>query len=157
MSKLAKPLFAELKNNHKRSISISLHLLDRELCQWEQWINGLISPGVMYQQRDTLSASQKKELRARIKNLREVIVHLRDDLHLAPERPSTAQLIVGQATILWEMLAELNSSSLTGYGTVSSQLAAYIDPIGQSLTQQMYEISRLFSRAGAKRTEVKSP
>ena len=59
---------------------------------------------------------------------------------------SPARLIVGQATVLWEMLAELNSSSLQGYGIVSPQLAAYIDPVGESLTQQMREISRLFSR-----------
>lgn len=146
MSKLAKPLFAELKNNHKRSISISLHLLDKQLCQWEQWISGPISQGVMYEQRDTLSAAEKKELRTRIKDLRKLIVRLRDDLNLTPESAGTARSIVGQATVLWEMLAELNSSSLQGYGTVSPQLAAYIDPIGESLTQQMHEISRLFSQ-----------
>lgn len=101
----------------------------------------------MYQQQDTLSTTDKKELRSRIKNLRNAIVQLRDDLDLAPDRPSTAQLIVGQATILWEMLAELNSSGLHGYGAVSPQLAAYLDPIGENLAQQMHEISSLFSRS----------
>ena len=38
------------------------------------------------------------------------------------------------------------SASLHGYGTVSPQFAAYIDPIGESLTQQMHEISALFSK-----------
>ena len=147
MSKLADRLPVELSENHKRSISVSLHLLDKALCQWEQWISGPISPGVMYQQQDTLAAAEKKELRTRINNLRDVVVRLRDNLNLAPERPSNAQLIVGQATILWEMLAELNSSSLHGYGAVSPQLAEYLDPLGESLTQQMDEISRLFSQA----------
>ena len=146
MSKLADRV-PELSENHKRSISVSLHLLDKTLCQWEQWMSGPLPPGVMYQQRDTLSAAEKEELRARIAKLRELIVHMRDDLKLTPERPSTAQLIVGQSTILWEMLAELNSSSLHGYGAVSPQLAAYLDPLGESLTQQMSEISRLFSQA----------
>jgi hypothetical protein len=55
-------------------------------------------------------------------------------------------LIVGQATILWEMLAELNSASLHGFGAVSPELAAYIDPLGEDLTQEMHHISRLFSQ-----------
>ena len=58
----------------------------------------------------------KTQLRARIAKLRELLVRLRDDLQLEPDMPTTAQLIVGQATILWEMLAELNSSSLNGNG-----------------------------------------
>lgn len=100
----------------------------------------------VYQPQDTLSVAAKKELRTRIKNMRELIVRLRDDLKLAPARPRTTSLIVGQATIVWEMLAEMNSSSLHGYGTVSSQFADYIDPIGESLTQPMHEISALFSK-----------
>ena len=136
----------ELRENHKRSISVSLHLLDKGLCEWEQWMSGQVPSGVMYQPQDTLSAAAKKELRTRIKKMRELIVRLRDDLKLAPARPRTTSLIVGQATVLWEMLAELNSSSLHGYGTVSPQFAAYIDPIGESLTRQMHEISALFSK-----------
>ena len=138
-----------LSDNHKRSISVSLHLLDKALCEWEQWIRSPILSGPMYQQRDTLSAAEKKELQTRINNVRQIIERLRDDLNLEPTRPSIAQLIVGQATVLWEMLAELNSSSLRGYGTVSPQLATYLDPLGESLTQQMQEISRLFSQAGS--------
>ena len=136
----------ELQENHKRSISVSLHLLDNGLCEWEQWMSGQVPSGVMYQPQDTLTVAAKKELRTRIKNMRESIVRLRDDLKLDPARPRTTSLIVGQATVLWEMLAELNSSSLHGYGTISPQFAAYIDPIGESLTQQMHEISALFSK-----------
>lgn len=146
---MAKPLNQkpiQLRENHRRSISVSLHLLDKGLCEWEQFVSGQVAGGVMYQPQDTLSPASKKELRARIRRIRESIVRLRDDLKLAPARPRTTSLIVGQATILWEMLAELNSSSLHGYGTVSPQFAAYIDPVGESLTQQMHEISALFCR-----------
>ena len=53
--------------------------------------------------------------------------------------------MVGGATVLWEMLCELNSTSLRGYGEVSAELAQYLDPLGETLTQQMYEIARLVS------------
>jgi hypothetical protein len=101
----------------------------------------------MYQQQNTLSASQKTQLRTLIAKLRELMVRLRDDLELEPDKPTTAQLIVGQATVLWEMLAELNSSSLHGYGEVSPELATYLDPLGKGLTREMHEISRLFTES----------
>ena len=77
---------------------------------------------------------------------------LRDELQLVPGAPGTAQLILGQATILWEMLAELNSSSLRGYGEVSPELAQYLDPLGASLTQQMQAITALFSEPKSRAT-----
>lgn len=134
-----------LSENHRRSISVPLYLLDKDLCQWEEWLDKPVAPGLMYQQQDTVSAKQKAELRRCIEGLRKVMVGLRDELHLVPGTPGTAQLILGQATILWEMLAELNSSSLRGYGKVSPELAQYLDPLGESLTQQVQAIIVLFS------------
>ena len=50
-------------------------------------------------------------------------------------------MVVGQATVLWEMLAELNSRFLEGYGRVPEELAHYLDPIGEKLAAEMNEIS----------------
>jgi hypothetical protein len=135
----------DLSENHRRGISSSLHLLDKQLCQWEQWIEHHPAPGGMYQQRDNLSARQKGEVRRRISEMRRVIVQLREDLKLEPARPTTSSLIVGGANVLWEMLCELNSTSLRGYGDVPTELAQYLNPLGETLTQRMYEIAKLFS------------
>ena len=118
-----------LTDNHKRSISVSLQLLDKGLCEWEQWTRGHIPTGVMYEQRDNLSSAQKVQLQERIARVREIILRLRYDLKLEPARPGIAELIIGQATVLWEMLTELNSASLRGYGEVSEELMRYLDPI----------------------------
>lgn len=139
----------ELSDNHRRSISIVLQLVDKALCEWDAWIDRPPQAGVMYQQQDTLSATQKKRLRQRSSIVRQAILRLRDDLQLEPSRPATSQMIVGQATILWEMLAELNSRSLEGYGRVPEELAHYLDPIGEKLAAEMNEISFLFSRPHA--------
>lgn len=99
----------------------------------------------MYEQRDTLSRVQKTKLLQSIAAIRELIVRMRDDLRLVPDIPSTPQLIVGQATVLWEMLAELNGNSLHGYGQVSTELANYIDPKGAELSKAVNQIASLFS------------
>jgi hypothetical protein len=139
----------ELSENHRRSISSVLHLVDKALCECDTWIDRPPPASVMYQQQDTLSPGQKKRLRQRISAVRELILQLRDDLQLVPSRPASSQMVVGQATILWEMLAELNSRSLEGYGRVTEELADYLDPIGEKLAAKMNEISFLFSRPSA--------
>ncbi len=113
----------ELSDNHRRSISIVLQLVDKALCEWAAWIDRPPQAGVMYQQQDTLSPTQKKRLRQKSSMVRQRILRLRDDLQLKPSRPASSQLIVGQATVLGEMLAELNSRSLEGYGRVPEEFS----------------------------------
>jgi hypothetical protein len=146
MAEQLKRRFVKSGENHRRSISIALHLLDKQLCQWEEWLQGHVAPGVMYEQQNLLSAPQETELRRHIGELRQLMIRLRDDLQLLPTKPRTASLIVGQATVLWEMLAELNSASLQGYGAVPEELGRYLDPIGEKLASKMHEISLMFSR-----------
>jgi hypothetical protein len=56
----------ELSENHHRSISITLQLVDKALCEWDDWTKGKLRVGVMYRQSDTFSPEQKNELRNKI-------------------------------------------------------------------------------------------
>jgi hypothetical protein len=136
----------QLSANHRRSISSVLQLVDKALGEWSGWIDAPPEAGVMYEQRDTLSLPQKKALRQRMTKTRAMILEMRDDLQLEPGKPAASRLIVGQATILWEMLAELNARSLQGYGEVPAALADYINPRGEALAAEMSEISLMFSK-----------
>lgn len=118
----------KLSENHRRSISITLQLIDQALCEWGDWANGRLRSGIMYRQMDTLSAIQKQQLNNKIANIRQLIVRLRDDLDLEPKNVATARSIATRASLLWEMLTELNSRGLSGYGTVPEELGRYLDP-----------------------------
>ena len=135
----------ELSENHRRSISITLQLVDQALCEWDDWTSGRLQSGVMYRQIDTLSAIQKQQLKDKIANVRQLIVRLRDDLDLEPKHVATAREIGGHASVLWEMLTELNSRGLGGYGTVPEELGRYLDPLGEKLTEQMNAIIALLT------------
>ena len=136
----------ELSENHRRSISITLQLVDKALCEWEEWARGRVHSGIMYRQEDTFSAAQKDEMRNSIAKIRQSLARLRDDLRLIANVPATSQSIVGQAAVLWEMLADLNSRGLSGYGNVPDELGTYLDPIGETLCEEMNAIARLFSQ-----------
>jgi hypothetical protein len=145
MKKRAMPLI-ELSENHRRSISISLQLLDQALCEWDDWAAGKVQHGIMYRQLDTMSAAQKRGLQSKISNVRQLMIRLRDDLNLEAKNIGTSRSIINQASLLWEMLTELNSRGLQGYGKVSQELGSYLDPIGERLATEMNEIARLFSK-----------
>ena len=136
----------ELSENHRRSVSITLQLVDKALCEWTDWSEGKIQSGVMFRELDTLSDNQKEELRNKIEVIRHLIARLRDDLDLSPKNIATAHSIATHASLLWEMLAELNSRQLQAFGPVPENLGHYLDPIGEQLTAQMSAISGLFSQ-----------
>jgi hypothetical protein len=136
----------KLSENHRRSISITLQLIDQALCEWGDWANGRLRSGTMYRQMDTLSAIQKQQLKNTIANIRQLIVRLRDDLGLEPKNVATACSIATRASLLWEMLTELNSRGLSGYGTVPEELGRYLDPIREQLAAEMNEITSLLSK-----------
>jgi len=87
----------KLNENHRRSISITLQLVDKALCEWDNWAKGQVQSGVMYRQQDTFSPAQKDALRSKIANIRQLMLQLRDDLQLEASVVATAQTIVGQA------------------------------------------------------------
>src|SRR2546426_11060841 len=103
--------------------------MDKALCEWDNWAKGQVQSGVMYRQQDTFSPAQKSELRSKIVKIRQLMARLRDDLQLEIRVVATAQSIVGQAARLWEMVIELDSRSLRGYGRVPDELAQNLDPI----------------------------
>jgi hypothetical protein len=136
----------ELSENHRRSISITLQLVDKALCEWNDWANGHLRSGVMYREEDSFSPTEKIKLREKIAAIRELLVRLRDDLQLKPQVAPTSQSIVGHASVLWEMLTDLNSRGLKGHGKTPDSLAPYLDPIGEVLCEEINAIARLFSQ-----------
>jgi hypothetical protein len=136
----------ELSENHHRSISITLQLVDKALCEWDDWTKGKLRVGVMYRQSDTFSPEQKNELRNKTDGIRQLTTQMRDDLQLETSVIATAHSMLGQAGVLWEMLAELNGRALQKSGKVPEDLTRYLDPIGEQLAAEMNEIARLFSQ-----------
>ena len=111
---MKKPTVAPIKlsENHRRSISVTLQLVYKALCEWGDWTKGKLRAGVMYYQRDTFSPEQKNELRNKIDRIRQLMTQMRNDLQLKTGVIDTAHSMLGQAGVLWEMLAELNGRAL---------------------------------------------
>jgi len=150
-------LARQVNENHRRSLSITLQLIDQTLCRWDEWAHGRLSAGVMYAERDSISPAQKTRLLGRIATIRGIITRLRDDLQLSPKLVWTSEPMVAQAASLWEMSLDVTSHALQGYGEISPQLRNYLDPIIEHLANEFQAIGRTFSRQNPDQLSVPHP
>ena len=145
-----------LGDNHRRGIATALWLLDQMLCEFEEYARGREARSVLYQERNTLSASQKRGLLAEIKQMREVMREIKDTLVLETRVESVADKIWGHGSGFWEILVETTSRYLRRYGDAPAGLAEYLDPRMEVLIQHLRNLTELAGgRPGGKAPPVK--
>ena len=143
---MRKPPALELSDNHRRGISTTLSFLDEALCDFEQWARGREGRGVLYQERNTLSAGQREALLVEICEMRAILRELRDALALEGETQYAAQAIWGRSSSLREHLVELEGKHLRRYGTPAAGLAEYLDPKVADLLRRLDRTSSIVSK-----------
>ena len=125
----------------KRSIATTLSLLDEVVCLFEEFAKGREIHSVCYEERNRLTTRQRKKLLTEIENVREQMRQLKSDLNLPTQIKDVGKQIWGHSAGTWEMLAELESKRLKGYGAVSAELAEYLDPKAAKLLDSLQTIA----------------
>ena len=130
-----------INDNQKRSIASSLSLLDEVLCLFEEYAHGREIHSVCYEERNDLTPEQRAKLRSQIETVRAHMKQMKRDLNLPSEVKDVGRLIWGRSAGFWEVMAEMQSKHLKGYGEISPSLAEYLDPRAETLLQCMQTIS----------------
>jgi hypothetical protein len=117
-----------LSEKHRRAITSTLLLLDRTLCEIEEYARGREIRSVLYVEHNTLSVAQRRELLAEIERIRGLLRELKDRLGLEARITEVDHKIWGRCSSFWEVLAETKSRSLRRYGSPPDGLAEYLDP-----------------------------
>ena len=138
---------ASLSENHRRGISSTLGLLDEMLCRFERWAKGDVAQGVLYQEHDTLSGSQRQAILKDIAALRRLMAELRDTLGLEIKAQDVAGAIWSQSLAFWEALVELEAKYLKRYGDLPEGFAKEFDPKVQRIIQHVIRIADAANRA----------
>jgi len=133
--------------SQKRSVATSLALLDETLCLFEEYARGREVHSICYEERNRLTADQRKILLRQIEAVRDHMRQIKDDLGLGTRVEDVGNRIWGQGVGFWEMLAEMQSKHLKGYGKVDPALAEYLDLKAEQLLEQLQAISGI---AGAR-------
>lgn len=139
-----------VNENQRRSIVTSLAMLDEALCLFEEYGRGREIHSIYYHESNRLSVRQRKRLLAEIERARKLMQQTKTALDLSVKVENVAKRIWGHSAGFWEMLTEMESKRLRGYGEVAPALAEYLDPMVKKLLAQMQQISGVASELVAR-------
>jgi len=128
-----------LNENQKRSVTVTLRLLEERLAEVERELT-IDERGVLYTRVAHFSPRQVGTMRGLIAALRVVIQEMARTFQLEREIQNPARRIFGLMTVTWENLDELHSARLKAYGHVDPRLPAVIDPWAEQLTRLVREL-----------------
>lgn len=138
-----------MSENHMRGISTTLALLDKALCEFEQWAKGHEIRSVLYQVLNPLSEAQRQLIVVEVAELKRLLEEIRDHLNLEGTVRSADKMIMGSCSVLWASVVELESDRLKRYGEAPAGLAEYLDPLVVSLNTHLRRISRIVATGGS--------
>jgi hypothetical protein len=132
-----------LGDSHRSGISTTLWLLDRMLCETEEYACGREVHSIFYIERNTLSADKKANLLSEISQMRDLIKELKSGLGLEAQIEDIGRKIWGKFSLFWEVLMETTGRYLKRYGEPPPGLAEYLDPRIEVLIRHLQNIRDL--------------
>ncbi|MCL6629991.1 MAG: HEAT repeat domain-containing protein [Armatimonadetes bacterium] len=130
----------EISEAHKRGITVTLTLVDRTLCEVEEWAKGRQVDSIFFREHNSLSFHQRERILSEIVRIRSVLEELRLVLRLEPSVEEAESAIRSMCAGLWEHLVELKAKYLRRYGEVPPDLAECLDPRADELIQGILHI-----------------
>jgi hypothetical protein len=135
-----------LSDNHRRSVTTMLTLLDERLCEFEEIARGREVRSLLYRECNDLSAQQRERLLQDVVKVREIMREMQEIFRLRPTVHSLSRQVRAASSSLWEGLVETQSKRLGGYGKVPGQLAEYLDPALERIIECVLSITRVFEK-----------
>jgi len=130
-----------VSENHIRGIATTLALLDKALCEFDQYAHGYEVRSVLYEVYNTLSEAERELVAREVDETKGIIREIRTELNLEPSVRSADKMILSSCAVLWVSLVELESRHLRRYGAVPPGLAKYLDPRVAALNQRLRAIA----------------
>jgi len=124
----------------KNSISSVLLILDETMDEIEELCISQDKKGILYDVVNNLSEKEKGRVVEDINRIREIIREIAKDINIKKKRYETKRLISSRIASLWEMIYEIESNRLKGYGDVSKSLREYLDPAVDKIIHLLNDI-----------------
>lgn len=120
-----------LNENHIRSISTTLGLLEKNLSLIEMYIKE-VPCGRMFKVVNKLSLDEEQRVLSAIEDIKRSIKEFADFFNLPPIEDSLGGIIQGCASIYWVNLCDMEPRKLNSYGQVGSDV---IDVLNRYIVQ----------------------
>ncbi|MCX8082010.1 MAG: hypothetical protein N3D17_01215 [bacterium] len=127
----------------KNSISSVLLILNEIVDDIENLCNTSDKKSILYDIVNNLSEKEKSRVVESTGKIKKVIEDIGKTLNIKKKRYEIKNLISSRVASLWEMVCEIESKRLKGYGEVSKSLKEYLDPKVFTITQLLEEIEEV--------------
>lgn len=139
--RLGAPQFPEITVQHRRGISVTLVMLDQNLCRIARWAEGREAQSVMFEERNELQPEQRKQLLDRVVELRTRIAQIKESCGLKEEAASVVNSIFTICYGLRDDLVDLEPMFMRRYGDISPEFAEFLDCASKDILKQMDDLA----------------
>jgi hypothetical protein len=117
-----------LNESQFNSLAIVLRLLEQDLRQADEWLQGADETGILYRRKLRLQPERRAVARRHIAAALRQIAELSRQFDLQPVDDSPEATIVSEMSERWANLVDSRSDKLNRYGDVDPRLAQALDP-----------------------------
>jgi len=135
--------FEDLRVGHRRRMATILGLLDQAVCEFEQWGEARQIVSVLYQETNSLSASQRERIREQVLAVRVSLRHLKDEFELDGLARDAVTAIRSNCVSLCVNLAELEAKRLKRYGAITPETGIHLASAVAELTDRIKAIGQI--------------
>lgn len=115
-----------LSDNHRRSVSSSMHIIEKMLLEIEKTIN-IPDTGVLSKVVDDMPEIDRDRYKIAIGNIKAELEHISEKYNLRKEEIMMSRLINSRKAKMWETITDTSSRKLKGYKEFPKELAAEFD------------------------------
>jgi hypothetical protein len=115
-----------LSENHRRSVSSSIHIIEKMLIEIE---NVMAHPdnGQMIKTINDMPDMDKTHFKSALSNIKTEIKYISEKYSLKPEEIKMSRLINSRKAKMWETVTDTNSRKLKGFKEFPKELAEEFD------------------------------
>jgi hypothetical protein len=131
----------------KNSLRASLLMLEENLRQTQEWVDGREEDGILYYRRLNISERNREQVHRAIETALQLIEKLGNKFELGQEFQSVAPILMGNLTVNWANLVDTKSNKLRRYGQVHPELGDVLDPDIQNLAEIAFNLSTILGQS----------
>jgi hypothetical protein len=115
-----------LSENHRRSVSSSMHIIEKMVIEIEKTIANPDS-GVLSRTINDMPDIDLEHYKSAISKIKSEIIHIAEKYNLRTEEIKMSRLVASRKAKMWETVTDTSSRKLKGYKEFPKELAAEFD------------------------------
>jgi hypothetical protein len=130
----------------KNSLRVSLVMFEENLRSAQEWLDGRVEKGILYQRKLSISEEKRGQAIDAIGAALQMIRELAQVFELENQVEDASSLLGGELSVSWANLLDTQAGKLRRYGDVHPELAGFLDPNIQNLAGIALQLSTILGQ-----------